>query len=222
MDAYASMNTVAQWATYGNTQRSNWRQLRFQESFHSTMEPNAPIIRKAMSIEESLAGRVVLLAFKPFPCVLRLGMEVRACESCVSADFLKRLKNPPRPGPKNSCNRPIGFPHTNRAHILMREPRDISKAGLVLRLMKGPRCWAEDIDCSRTATTAHGLLEELHVTEKQLGFFWQGLEKGGPFCPSPWCYTAFGGRLPIKPFRRVLGVREGFHPSGASGAWSDT
>jgi acetyl-CoA acyltransferase len=195
MDAYASM---VRWhmATYGTTQR-HLATIASKNHFHSTMNPNAQY-QNAMSIEEVLAGRVVLWPLT-VPMCSALGDGSAAAILC-SADFLKRLKSP---RPVKILASAMGS-HSNRPYS--DEDKDISKL-VGLKAYERAGVGPEDIDVAELHdATAFG---ELHVTET-MGFCRPG--EGGPFAESG--ATRLGGRLPINPSG---GLESRGHPIGASG-----
>jgi acetyl-CoA acyltransferase len=195
MDAYASM---VRWhmATYGTTQRQ-LAVISSKNHFHSTMNPNAQY-QKDMSVEEVLAGRIVIWPLT-VPMCSPLGDGSAAAILC-SGEFLKRLKEA---RPVKILASAMGS-HTNRA--LSDEERDIARR-VAARAYEMAGVGPQDIDVAEVHdATSYG---ELHMSEA-LGFCRPG--EGGPFAESG--ATRLGGRIPMN---TSGGLESRGHPIGASG-----
>jgi acetyl-CoA acyltransferase len=183
-------------ATYGTTQR-HLAVISSKNHFHSTMNPNAQY-QKDMSVEEVLAGRIVIWPLT-VPMCSPVGDGSAAAILC-SGDYLKRLKSP---RPVKILASAMGS-HTDRS--FSEEDKDIARR-VSRQAYETAGVGPEDIDVAELHdATAFG---ELHQTEA-LGFCAPG--EGGPFAETG--ATRLGGRLPIN---TSGGLESRGHPLGATG-----
>ena len=195
MDVYASWG---RWhmATYGTTQRQ-LAVIASKNHSHSALNPLAQF-RKPMSVEEVLAGRLVIWPLT-VPMCAPVGDGGGAAILC-SREYLARVSSA-RPVKVRASALASG---TDRG--IAEESRDIG-ARLARQVYEKSGVGPEDIDVAEVHdATAFG---ELHQTEA-LGFCPPG--EGGRFAESG--ATRLGGRLPINPSG---GLESRGHPIGASG-----